>query len=77
MTVIPSNQEKSNVITYIHTCYWWYSVLLLSDPAVYNSPPALSVTVTLNWYCCPPCSPDTTPEVSGIVTVPLTPSTAV
>ena len=46
---------------------------VLYDP-MYNSPLILSVTVTLNWYRCPPCSPDTTPEVtvSGNVTVPLT-----
>ena len=25
-------------------------------------PLTLSVTVTLNWYCCPACSPDTTLE---------------
>ena len=48
------------------------------DP-VYNSPLILSVTVTLNWYCCPPCSPDTTPEetVSGNMTASLTPPTVV
>ena len=28
----------------------------------YNTPPTLSVTLTLNWYCSPPSSPDTTPE---------------
>ena len=32
-----------------------------SDP-VYVCPPTLSVTLTLNWYCCPLSSPDTTPE---------------
>ena len=29
---------------------------------MYNCPATLSVTLTLNWYCCPPSSPDTTPE---------------
>ena len=29
---------------------------------MYNTPPTLSVTLTLNWYCSPPSSPDTTPE---------------
>ena len=48
------------------------------DP-VYNVPLILSMTVTLNWYCSPLCSPDTTPEetVPGNVTVPLTPPTVV
>ena len=48
------------------------------DP-VYNSPLILSVTVTLNWYCCPLCSPETTPEEAspGNVTVPLTSPTVV
>ena len=29
---------------------------------MYNTPPTLSVTLTLNWNCSPPISPDTTPE---------------
>ena len=29
---------------------------------VYICPPTLSATLTLNWYCCPSSSPDTTPE---------------
>ena len=29
---------------------------------VYCTPLTLRVAVTLNWYCCPSCSPDTTPE---------------
>ena len=39
---------------------------------MYNTPPTLSVTLTLNWYCCPPSSPDTTPEetLAGKVTDP-------
>ena len=28
---------------------------------MYNTPPTLSVTQTLNWYCSPRISPDTTP----------------
>ena len=39
---------------------------------MYNTPPTLSVTSTLNWYCRPPSSPDTTPEetLAGKVTDP-------
>ena len=29
---------------------------------MYNCPLTLSVTLTLNWYCSPCSSPDTTPE---------------
>ena len=29
---------------------------------VYITPLIRSDTLTLNWYCCPSCSPDTTPE---------------
>ena len=44
-----------------------------------NSPLTLSVTVTLNWYWRPSCSPDTTPEeeLAGKVSVPLTRPTVV
>ena len=48
-------------------------VSLIDDPGtpMYNCPPTLSVTLTLNWYCCPSSSPDTTPEetLAGKVTV--------
>ena len=48
------------------------------DP-VNNSPLMLSVTVTLNQYSFPPCSPDTTPdeEVAENEALPLIPSTVV
>ena len=41
-----------------------------------NSPLTLSVTVTLNLYCCLSCSPGTSPEeaLAGKVTAPLSPS---
>ena len=39
---------------------------------VYVCPLTVNDTLTLNWYCCPSCSPDTTPEeaLAGKVTVP-------
>ena len=46
------------------------------DPStlVNTWPPIRSDTLTLNWYCSPSCSPDTTPQetLAGKVTVPET-----
>ena len=70
-----ANQGMQCFTLYVHII----SGIESSGDPVFNILLILSVTVTLNWYCCPPCSPDTTPEVcvSGNVIVPLTPPTVV
>ena len=77
-----NTSDKILAITALHDTLSWLHIEAICTPVtaftdgpgtlMYNTPSTLSVTLTLNWYCCPPSSPDTTPEetLAGKVTDP-------
>ena len=57
----PGSQQKSG---YTRNFQQFDSHVIVIEPLVLLKvcPLTESDTLTLNWYCCPSCSPDTTPE---------------